>query len=301
MNSKISDRTALALTVGVCVTFVGLFIAACVLVSETLLVAALAVAGCAFAMLIGLIVWPPRERERPRVRRLMQACFLITIGTIPLVGFVFPVCSIMHLSSVQHDAWVRMSEIAKGMHAYAGTHDTRLPPHAIYSKDGKPLLSWRVALLPYLGHEDLYRRFKLDEPWDSPHNLALAAEMPAVYAPPRGWGEKGVPHATYFVVYVGPGAAFEGTSGVRLDDFPDGKDKTVLFVVAEDPVTWTRPQDLTFPAQGPPPRPYMRTGDYQLSGVMMVQGRGPSVSPGTTDAELRALITRNGGEPVPEW
>jgi hypothetical protein len=30
-------------------------------------------------------------------------------------------------------------------------------------KDGKPLLSWRVAILPYIGHDELYRQFHLDE------------------------------------------------------------------------------------------------------------------------------------------
>ena len=44
--------------------------------------------------------------------------------------------------------------------------------------DGQPNLSWRVALLPYLDHPDLYEAFHHDEPWDSPHNKALIARMP---------------------------------------------------------------------------------------------------------------------------
>jgi hypothetical protein len=38
-------------------------------------------------------------------------------------------------------------------------------------------LSWRVKLLPYLEQDHLYRQFKLNEPWDSPHNQALLKEM----------------------------------------------------------------------------------------------------------------------------
>src|SRR5262249_49752206 len=57
-----------------------------------------------------------------------------------------------------------------------------LPAHAIYSNDGKtPLLSWRVAILPYIGEAALYREFKLDEPWDSAHNRKLIAKMPKLY------------------------------------------------------------------------------------------------------------------------
>src|SRR6202453_4951513 len=64
--------------------------------------------------------------------------------------------------------------------AIHGFHDRykRLPTAAICSKtEGKPLLSWRVAVLPFIDFEcrELYKQFKLDEPWDSPHNIQLVA------------------------------------------------------------------------------------------------------------------------------
>jgi hypothetical protein len=67
-------------------------------------------------------------------------------------------------------------------------HDAhgRLPPAVVYGKDGKPLYSWRVLLLPYLDEQELYQQFQLDEPWDSPHNLQLLPRMPGFYAPPSG-------------------------------------------------------------------------------------------------------------------
>ncbi len=49
----------------------------------------------------------------------------------------------------------------------------KFPAQANYSDDGKPLLSWRVHLLPFMEQDSLYRQFKLDEPWDSPHNIKL--------------------------------------------------------------------------------------------------------------------------------
>ena len=51
-------------------------------------------------------------------------------------------------------------------------------------KDGKPLLSWRVKLLPYLEQGALYKEFHLDEPWDSEHNKKLRATVPATYRSP---------------------------------------------------------------------------------------------------------------------
>src|SRR5262245_25717314 len=69
-----------------------------------------------------------------------------------------------------------MSHVALAVHTYQDAAGS-LPPPAVYSKDGKPLLSWRVMILPYLEQLPLYNKFNLDEPWDSPNNLRLLAEM----------------------------------------------------------------------------------------------------------------------------
>src|SRR5262245_40501582 len=67
----------------------------------------------------------------------------------------------------------RLGRVVRALRAYAEAHEGKLPPAATYGPDGLPLHSWRVLILPFLGHADLHRRFRLDEPWDSPHNLAL--------------------------------------------------------------------------------------------------------------------------------
>ena len=62
-----------------------------------------------------------------------------------------------------------------------------LPPRANFDASGKPLLSWRVLVLPYLDPNEakLYSEFHLDEPWDSEHNRQLIARMPKVFKNPR--------------------------------------------------------------------------------------------------------------------
>jgi hypothetical protein len=85
--------------------------------------------------------------------------------------------------------------MALAMHNFAATHGGRLPAAAI-RKGGKPLLSWRVAILPWLEQNALYERFRLDEPWDGPHNKALLEEMPRVYAAVANEGT-----APYFTHY----------------------------------------------------------------------------------------------------
>jgi hypothetical protein len=110
----------------------------------------------------------------------------------------------------------------------------------------KPLLSWRVALLPYLEHGDLHKQFKLDEPWDSEHNKPLLEKMPPVFSclgeAPK---EK---HATYYQVLVGKGTPFEPDQKIDLRTvaFADGTSNTVFLVEAAEAVPWTKPADLAF-------------------------------------------------------
>ncbi len=77
----------------------------------------------------------------------------------------------------------RLREVGDAIKTYRIKHDA-MPPAYLADKQGKPLLSWRVAILPCLGQKELYNRFKLDEPWDSPHNRQLAVLMPEVYREP---------------------------------------------------------------------------------------------------------------------
>ncbi len=78
-----------------------------------------------------------------------------------------------------------------------------LPPAAVLGQDGMPLLSWRVLMLPYIEQQELYQRFKLDEPWDSEHNRKLIERMPRIYAPYAKCDAP--PHTTFFQVIRGPG------------------------------------------------------------------------------------------------
>ncbi len=99
-----------------------------------------------------------------------------------------------------------LKRIALAMHNYHDMHGS-FPPSATYAADGTPLLSWRVALLPYLDEDTLYKQFRHNEPWDSKHNRRLLARMPAVFRVPLLQPEGAT--ATYYQVIVGNGCVFE--------------------------------------------------------------------------------------------
>jgi hypothetical protein len=117
-------------------------------------------------------------------------------------------------------------------------------PTDITDKDGKPLLSWRVAILPYVEEDALYKQFKLDEPWDSADNKKLIEKMPKLYAPVRGQAQAG---STFYQVFSGAGALFGPKQKPRFPaSIPDGTSNTGLVFEAGEPVTWTKPADLPF-------------------------------------------------------
>jgi uncharacterized protein (TIGR03067 family) len=141
--------------------------------------------------------------------------------------------------------------IGIAMHNYLDSNRGAFPPAAIYSKDGKALLSWRVAILPYLDQGNLYREFKLDEAWDSPHNKKLLDKMPKVYAPVAGDAKE---YSTFYRVLTGPGTIFEGTKGTRITSITDGTSNTILVVEAGEAVPWTKPEELPYDASKPLPK-----------------------------------------------
>jgi serine/threonine protein kinase len=186
-------------------------------------------------------------------------------------------------------------------------HDANgaLPPAAIYDKNGRPLLSWRVAILPYIEEDILYKEFKLDEPWDSPNNIKLIERMPKQYAVEGK--SAGPPGTTHYQAVVGTGLAWEpqppGAQSVRrgltLTAFTDGTANTILVAEVADPVVWSKPDDATFDGKRQP-----RFGGVVKDGfnVAMTDGSILFVRDTAKPEDLRAALTRNGGEiQSPTW
>jgi hypothetical protein len=214
-------------------------------------------------------------------------------GDLPLAAAAGEAVVKVKEAAARSRSFNNLKQLGLAMHVY---HDANgsLPPAAVVDKTGKALLSWRVLVLPYLEQDALYRRFKLDEPWDSAHNKKLLDPMPAVFALPHPTKAKAT--ETHYQAFVGKGAAFDRLKGPTLLQFTDGTSNTILLATAATPVPWTKPDDIAFDPAADMTKALGFFPDvaHAAFGDGSVRALHRNITPKT----LSALITKSGGEVV---
>jgi hypothetical protein len=212
-------------------------------------VAALAALALGIAALVEIRRGAGKVEWRGRAASGMVMASLTLLTLVVVYGLVMPILG-WRARKIESSNNLKVLGLAMHIH-----HDFygHFPPACSMSKDGKPLLSWRVHILPFIGQDNLYRQFHLDEPWDSPANKPLLAYMPRVFEVPGS--ARAAEGFTHYQVLVGPGTAFERPDlRSRLGSLPRGADQTILVVEAADPVPWTKPEDLAYAPDGPLPK-----------------------------------------------
>jgi len=191
-------------------------------------------------------------------------------------------------------------QIALGLHNFHDRH-ARFPPQRLVDEQGTPLHSWRVLILPYLGEEQLYKQFRLDEPWDSDHNMKLAGQIPAFLRSPDDSAEMTAAGKTRFVAPLTDDSMLghRGDSA-RIRDIIDGTSNTLMAVqtTPENAVIWTKPDDLVLTSD----RPVFEqiAGDADGFTACTCDGAAHYIDRNFTEETLRTMLSMAGGE-ILEW
>jgi hypothetical protein len=173
-----------------------------------------------------------------------------TIGV--LVALLLPAIQAAREAARRNQSMNNMKQLNLGLLNYEAAR-RRFPAAASFDDEGKPLLSWRVHLLPYMEQQALYKQFHLDEPWDSEHNKTLIAKMPEIFREPSSKLPPAEGRSNYLGV-VGDGLFFDLNGEERaLTDITDGTSRTVSLVQVDDEHAqiWTRPVDWAPDAANP--------------------------------------------------
>lgn len=234
------------------------------------------------AFAVGVIEWKlisqylidSSKRERVRSYTFLAFAFCWGAGVLSLPAVWRVLAAGERITEANDLKWIALM-----MHSYNDS-EHGLPPAEARWKDPKTgqvgyPVSWRVRLLPFLDETKLFDQYRMDEPWDGPHNIQMLAHMPKVYAcPVAGDQTQGYTYYRVFVSprenpFVHPAPAFmggENGQGVPLPaGFPDGQSDTILVVEAAEAVPWTKPDELVYD----PTKPLPPLGGHSPGGFMV--------------------------------
>jgi len=197
-----------------------------------------------------------------------------------------------------------LKQIGLALHNYHDAYDSFPPPY-IADKNGKPMHSWRVLILPYMDHQKLYDEYDFSEPWNGPHNSTLADQIVATYCCPL----QGKGRTTHFLALVGPETSFAPEKVRTHRDFVDGENQTLMVLeVTNSDVHWMEPHDIdvdpanweSLISKGLHEK---KTGFWtKETGVHAMYANGSvRLLPSEISSEmLQWLTTINGGEKIPD-
>lgn len=245
--------------------------------------------------------------SQPTTARPPQAGWKNTVVRLIALTVLLGVFSVMwsevqdaRVTARRNSSTCHGKQLGLALHQYHSAHGT-FPPAATRDTAGKPVLSWRVAILPYMEEHQLQNKFKMQEPWDSPDNRRLVPEQPVGYISPQASGQP--PGETNFVAIVGPDTVIT-PAGARLDSIKDGASKTIMVVeLAGTGIAWSEPRDITIDEFIAAMRRSPSDAGLRplYTGLVVSIFADGSVNFIPTDAPpdvVRALCTRNGGELV---
>ncbi|MGV3483908.1 MAG: DUF1559 domain-containing protein, partial [Planctomycetaceae bacterium] len=176
------------------------------------------------------VIARPQGSLSPLTRRLIAA----TLSAIALAGlgglayrYGAPALNSLTTGRERALAIKNLEQIASALNAYAADHGV-YPNPVVRDAAGRPMHSWRVAILPYLNEQQLYNQYDYSKPWDAPENYSIVESMPSVYASPTRIG------STYFECHyqlvTGDQTLFPPSGPLGPKQVLDDPTKTILVV-----------------------------------------------------------------------
>ncbi|GAB6165041.1 hypothetical protein JCM19992_10410 [Thermostilla marina] len=220
---------------------------------------------------------------------------LVVCGGI-LAALLLPAVSSAQEAARRAQCTNNLKQIGLAFHNY---HDV-YGHFPVSAYDDPNTRSWRTALLPFLEQNVLYEQYEAvgwDVPWDDPAHAGVVNTSLDVYRCPSNISP--LPNGTSYVMVVGPGTVGEVGKEISFADITDGTSNTILVVEWPKQIPWAKPQDISVEeflslfGQG------SATANHPGGVNVLLCDGSVRFVPFTMSREtVRALLTRDGGEPV---
>jgi hypothetical protein len=173
--------------------------------------------------------------------------FVLTVLLFAVVAFWFiPVVWRAREAARESVCQSHLAQLQNAIRVYESYHG-HLPPAYVLGPDGTPWHSWRVLLLPYLHQEEVFQKYRFDEPWNGPNNSKLADGINMQHFQCPCSPDFGNSLCTNYVAVVGKETAWPVESTIEFNDIKDGIENTILLVeIGNSDIHWMEPRDLEF-------------------------------------------------------
>ncbi len=181
------------------------------------------------------------KRSHSPSRGLSLPKLLIIIATAgTIVGLLLPAPRTTSHQPGIPTCQAKMTQIARAIRDYARVHG-RFPEASVVDEAGRPMHSWRVLILPYLGKQELYDAYDFRWPWNSPQNAQLATEIGEAFQCPSCESNDPTSAHTNYLALAGDGTIW----GERIAAGDRSLAEVVLVVeTASCDVNVLEPQDI---------------------------------------------------------
>lgn len=213
------------------------------------------------------------------------------------IGLLLPAVQKVREAASRATSQNNLKQISLAILNYEAAYGTL--PADITDKNGKPILSWRVAILPFIEQDNIYKAMKMDEPWDSANNKEFSKSKIKTFMSPSSaiLEDKDGYGVTSYKGAAGPDCVFEpGKKKLRIVDITDGTSNTISLLEAGDPIPWAKPGDFNFDPKKPLPK-LDSVGKPGLCNVAMCDGSVRALNlKSVSEQTIKAALTKSGGE-----